>query len=332
MYPLLMALLVGGAASFSTATIPGALAGGILFGLTGATDVRGLALAACFVATATLLRPSRAAVVRLAVCAAAAALVAGLLLARVPVRRVPLAEQIATQSLLAPVDNVLMANVRAFLDGGPHLLAVVLLLVPIGVLADPRSRLPLAAPVAAIAALLAIVPLQFRYFLPVAPFLALLAAGGLSALVRRAPWFVPALVVLLLCGTRRLSDESLLYVLDHPRSRSIELNAAGFSSVDEGLLVIERAQRAQRFTQVVDCSTLSLVDVIVYPTPLLRPPPASCARVAREGMLAGKETLFLTDEPGAVSPAAWHERAVVDAQDRTNRTATRVGVYTRARL
>jgi hypothetical protein len=187
MYPLLMALLVGGAASFSTATIPGALAGGILFGLTGATDVRGLALAACFVATATLLHPSRAAVVRLAVCAAAAALVAGLLLARVPVRRVPLAEQIATQSLLAPVDNVLMANVRAFLDGGPHLLAVVLLLVPIGVLADPRSRLPLAAPVAAIAALLAIVPLQFRYFLPVAPFLALLAAGGLSVLLRRAP-------------------------------------------------------------------------------------------------------------------------------------------------
>jgi hypothetical protein len=81
----------------------------------------------------------------------------------------------------------------------------------------------------------------------------------------------------------------------------------------------------------VDCSTLSLVDVIVYPTPLIRPPPASCARVAREGMLAGQDMLFLTDDPGAVSPAVWHELAVVDAQDRTNRTATRVGVYTSAR-
>ena len=302
MYPLLMALLAGGAALVSTGTIPGAIAGGVLFGLTGAADVRGLALAACFVATATLLRPTRAAVVRLAACAAVAALVCGMLLARVPVRRVPLAEQIATQSILAPMDNVLTANVRSLLDGGPHLLFLALLCVPIGLLAEPRARLPLAAPVAAIAALLAFVPLQFRYFLPVAPFLALLAAAGITVLLRRAPSFVPGLVVLFLCMTRRLSDDSLLSVLRHPGPRSIELDAAGFSYIDEGLTIVERAQREQRFAQVVDCSTLSLVDVVVYPTPLLRPPTESCARVARAG---------------------------VPAHDPTSRSDTVVGVYTR---
>ncbi len=329
MYPLLMALLVGGAALVSTGTIAGAVAGGVLFGLTGATDVRGLALAACFVATATLLRPTRAAVVRLAACAAVAALVSGVLLARVPVRRVPLAEQIATQSILAPVDDVLVANVRALIDGGPHLLVIALLCVPIGLLADPRSRLPLAAPVAAIAALLAIVPLQFRYFLPVAPFLALLGASGITVLLRRTPWFAPGLVVVLLCVTRRFSDDSLLSVLRHPGPRSIELDAAGFAYIDEGITIVERAQREQRFAQVVDCSTLGLVDVVVYPTPLLRPPPEACARVAREGVLGDQRTMFLTDEPGAVSAAIWHQRAVVPAQDPTSRSATVVGVYSR---
>jgi hypothetical protein len=329
MYPLLMALLVSGAALVSTATIPGAVAGGVLFGLTGATDIRGLALAACFVATATLLRPTRAALGRFVVCAAIAALVSGILLSRVHVRRVPLVEQIATQSILAPVDNVLIANVRSLLHGGPHLI-LVLLLVAIGLLAEPRSRLPLAVPVAAIAALLAIVPLQFRYFLPVAPFLALLAAGGISVLLR--PWFVPGFVVLVLAETRRLSDDSLLYVLDHPGPRSIELDAAGFSYIDQGLTVVERAQRQHRFAQVIDCSTLSLVDVVVYPTPLLRPTSAACARVAREGMLGGRDMMFLTDEPGTVSPATWHELAVVPAQDPTERSETVVGVYTSADL
>jgi hypothetical protein len=327
MYPLLMALLVAGAALVSTGTIAGAVAGGVLFGLTGATDVRGLALAACFVGTATLLRPTRAAVLRFVVCAAVAALVSGFLLSQVSVRRVPLTEQIAMQSSLAPVDNVLVANVRSIFDGGPHLLILALLLVPIGVLADPRSRLSLAAPAAAIAALLAIVPLQFRYFLPVAPFLALLAVGGITVLLRRAPWFVPGLVVLFLCATRRLSDESLRYVLHHPGPRSIELDAAGFAYVDQGITIVEHAQREHVFAQVVDCSTLSLVDVIVYPTPLLRPPPTACSRVAREGLLGGRELLFLTDDPGAVNPAIWHERAVVPAQDPTSQSETVVGVY-----
>ena len=218
---------------------------------------------------------------------------------------------------------------RSLLDGGPHLLFVVLLLVPIGLLADPRSRLPLAAPVAAIAALLAIVPLQFRYFLPVAPFLALLAVAGVAVLLCRAPWFVPGLVVLVLCGTRRLSDESLLSVLRNPGPRSIELDAAGFGYIDPGLTIVERAQREQRFSQVLDCSTLSLVDVVVYPTPLLRPPPAACARVAREGVLGDQPTLFLTDEPTTVSAEIWQERAVVPAHDPTSRSDTVVGVYTR---
>jgi hypothetical protein len=331
MYPLLMALLVGGAALVSTATLAGAVAGGVLFGLTGATDIRGLALAACFVAAAAVLRPTRRDLVRLATCAGVAALVAGLLLVRVPVRQASLAEQIATQSILAPMDDVPTANVRALLDGGPHVLVIVLLCVPIGLLADPRSRLPLAAPVAAIAAPLAIVPLQFRYFLPVAPFIALLAAGGITVLFRRAPWFVPGLVVLFLCGTRRLSDESLLHKLRHPGPGSIELDAAGFAYVDEGITVVERAQREQAFAQVLDCSTLRLVDVVVYPTPLLHPPPEACARVAREGVLGGQETLFLTNEPSTVSPTVWHERAVVPAQDPTTRSETRVGVYTSAR-
>jgi hypothetical protein len=328
MYPLLMALLVGGAALVSTATLSGAVAGGVLFGLTGATDIRGLALAACFVVTAAPLRPTRRDLLRLATCAGVAALVASLLLVRVPVRRASLAEQIATQSILAPTDNVLIANVRALLDGGPHLLAIVLVCVPIGLLADPRSRLPLAAPVAAIAAPLAIVPLQFRYFLPVAPFLALLGAAGITLLLRRAPWFVPGLVVLLLCGTRRLSNDSLLYALRHPGPGSIELQATGLANVDEWIPVVERAQRTQVFAQVLDCSTLSLVDVVVYPTPVVRPPPAACTRVAREGVLRGQHTLFLTDEPSTVSPAVWHESAVVSAQDRSTRSATRVGVYT----
>ena len=134
-----------------------------------------------------------------------------------------------------------------------------------------------------------------------------------------------------MCGTRRLSDESLVSVLRHPGPRSIELDAAGFSYIDEGITIVERAQREQRFAQVVDCSTLSLVDVVVYPTPLLRPPPEACARVAREGVLGDRRTLFLTDEPGTVSPAIWHERAVVPAQDPTTRSETRVGVYTSAR-
>jgi hypothetical protein len=117
-------------------------------------------------------------------------------------------------------------------------------------------------------------------------------------------------------------------VLHHPGPGSIELESAGFSSIDQGITVVERAQRAQRFKQVVDCSTLSLVDVVIYPTPLLRPPPAACARVAREGLLGHQQTLFLTDEPNTVNPAIWEERAVVPAQDPTMRSETRVGVYT----
>ena len=322
MYPLLMALFVSGAALASLQTMPGAVGSGVLFGLAGATDIRGLALAACFVVATLPVR--RAALMRSAICAAVAAIVCAVLLARVPVRLAPLSEQIATQWLLRPIDDVLIANLRSLFDAGPHLWIAVLC-AAVALLRDTRARLPLAAPILALLASIAIVPLQFRYFLPVAPLFALLAAGGVATV--RAPWFVPGLVVLVLCGTRSVSDRSLVHLLQHPGPGSIELRAAGFAHIEEGVTDVERAQREQRLAQVVDCSTLDVADVLVYPTPLLRPPPETCARIARDGVLGNQPTLFLTDEPDAVSTAVWIERVVAPTQDRTSRTETRVGVY-----
>jgi hypothetical protein len=324
MYPLLMALFVGGAALASMQTWPAALAGGVMFGLAGATDLRGLVLAACFLLATLPVR--RAALIRSLICAAVASLVCAVLLARVPVRRVPLSEQIATQWLLRPMDDVLIANLRSLAGAGPHLW-IALFFAAAALLREPRARLPLAVPIAALLASMAIVPLQFRYFLPVAPFLALLVADGISTVLR--PSFAPGLVVLVLCATRSASDRSLVHRLRHPGPGSIELRAAGFEHVDAGLAAVARAQRELRLAQVVDCSTLDLADVLVYPTPLLRPPPEACERIAREGVLGTQPTLFLTDEPDTVNAAVWSERAVAAAQDRTSRSATRVGVYTR---
>jgi hypothetical protein len=330
MYPLLMALLVGGAALFAASTFPAAAAG-VLFGLACATDIRGAALAASFVATAAAVKPTRAALLRVALCTSAAVLVGWLLLSRVPVRLVPLAEQIATQSLLRPMEDVSTENIRSILRAGPHLVGIAFLCAPLGLLGQARARLPLAVPIAVLLTSLAIVPLQFRYFLPVAPFVALLAAAGITTVLRRAPWFVPGVVVLALCWTRRVSDASLLYALRHPAPGSIELDAAGFARVDEGITAVERAQRDERLEQVVDCSTLGITDIVVFPTPLLRPPPDACARIARTGVLGDQSTMLLTDDPSAVSPDVWLERAVVAAPDRSSRAETRLGVYVSAR-
>jgi hypothetical protein len=310
MYPLLMALLAGGAALASMDGRPSAVAAGVVFGLAGATDLRGAALAVCFVATTVLARPSR--LPRSAICAGTGGLVLLLLLGPLPVSLLPLGEQISVQAALRPAG--VPSNVAALASAGPHVLALAFVLAPLAMLRDARLRLPLLAPPAAVLASLAFVPVQFRYFVPVAPFVAVLATAGITTVLARAPAFVPALVVAIAGATWRSSDHTMLHALEHG-TYGRELGSAGLAQLDDGVSALERAQRQERFERVLDCSALDIVDVLFFPTPVQHPTDDACAKVARAGVPHGGATLLLTSDPTPPNATAWRELSVTSVQD-----------------
>jgi hypothetical protein len=305
MYPLLMALLAGGAALAAGEGRATAVGAGMLFGLAGATDLRGAVLAACFLAAVALSKPSRLSMCALS--AATGALLVLLILTPLPVTLLPLEEQIATQAALGPVAR----NVHALAGAGPHVLVVAFLLAPLAMIREARSRLPILVPPAVVLAALAFVPLQLRYFLPVAPFVALLAAAGLSTVLVRP--LVPV-VVALLCVTWRWSDDTMMYAFEHG-AHGVELGSAGLARIDDGVPVLERAQKESRFDRVVDCSALDIVDVLFFPTPVDHPSDAGCATIARTGVSSGDRTLLLTSSPEPPDRSAWRELERTSVQD-----------------
>ena len=307
MYPLLLALLTGGAALAAAEGRATAVGAGMLFALAGATDLRGAVLAACFLGAVAVSRPSRLA--RCALSAGTGALLLLLVLAPLPVNLLPLDEQIATQSALGPVTT----NVHALASAGPHVLLVAFLLAPFAMIRDARARLPIFVPPAAVLAALAFVPVQLRYFLPVAPFVALLAAAGISTVLGRARALVP-LVVLVLCGTWHWSDDTMVYAFEHG-AHGVELGSAGLARIDDGVPVLERAQKQSPVDRVVDCSALDVVDVLFFPTPVDHPSHEACATIARTGAPSRGRTLLLTSHPEPPDPNAWREVERTSVQD-----------------
>lgn len=307
MYPLLMALLAGGAALAAAEERATAISAGIVFALAGATDLRGAALAGCFLVALAISRPS--AVSRCALSAGTGAILLLLILAPLPVTLLPIGEQISTQAELGPVTS----GVHALASAGPHVLVVAFVLAPLAMIRDTRARLPLLVPPAAVIAALAFVPVQLRYFLPIAPFVALLAAAGISTVLGRARALVP-LVVLVLCATWRWSEDTMTYAFEQG-AHGVELGSAGLARIDDGVAVLERAQRETRFDRVIDCSALDIVDVLVYPTPVDHPHGPACATIARAGVSSGGRTLLLTSDPEPPEPSVWRELSRTSVQD-----------------
>jgi hypothetical protein len=97
-------------------------------------------------------------------------------------------------------------------------------------------------------------------------------------------------------------------------AHGIELGSAGLARIDDGVPVLEKAQRETRFDRVVDCSPLDVVDVLFYPTPVDHPTAPACATIAGAGVPSRGRTLFLTSDP-APDPSAWRELERTSVQD-----------------
>jgi hypothetical protein len=306
MYPLLMALLACGAALAAAEGRATAIGGGVILALAGATDLRGAVLAACFLAALAISRPSR--IARIAFCAGTAALLLLLILAPLPVELLPFGEQISQQTGVGAVTS----NGRTLASAGPHVLVIAALAL-FAMIRDARARVPLLIPPLAVLAALAFVPVQLRYFLPVAPFVALLATAGAATLLGRARALVPP-IVLLLCATWRWSDDTMMHAFEQG-AQGPELGSAGLVRIDDGVAVLERTQRETSYDRVIDCSRLDVVDVLLFPTPVSHPSRPACTTIAMAGVPSGGRTLFLTSDPHPPDPSSWRELQRMSVQD-----------------
>lgn len=287
-YPLLAALLAGGACAVTAGGRAGALAGGVLLGLAAVTDLRGGPLGAAVLGGAALLPGGW----RRAVAAAAvAATVAAGLYAALPVRLTPLSEQVALQRSLHAAEGETACLPGPQLLPGPADLAgpcarrtlagnlaraAAASPVPpawFGALAVAGAALgpgPLGARALLLLPLLVTLPgaaligMQHRYLLPLAAFGAALGGRALAALVpegsgRRAPAALAAVVVVAV-GAAQHAGSATLLARATGRGRPVAAAPAVVLGAPKPLTDVHRrlVAEARPGETIVDCTQAGL--------------------------------------------------------------------------